>query len=182
MADLTESIVATRVYQRLKGRVNEPRIIERIAEARTILAVELATSKDKGERELFVKSFTVSGVNGVYDLSTAKDDTEPLLAQNLSRVIITHPDNTFRLQFLPDRSSASLDRSNQFIYCWVEGNDLCTKNTDGALDTLSGDLTIKGNVVPSLASISNQPPMRERFVDLLERICENSPQQQEVAA
>lgn len=177
MADLTENIIAKRIYQRLKGRVNEARIIERIPEARTMLAVEIATSKDKYERELLIDTFTLSGSSGVYSLSSAKAEAEPLLAQTLSRATITHADNPYRLQFLPDRSAANLDRSNQFIYCWVEGDDLCTLNTDGETDTLSGDLTVRGHKVPSLATISDQPPLKERFVDLLERLCEGQPQE-----
>ena len=119
--------------------------------------------------------YNVTLVNGAVDLVTVIN-TNKLLLDYFDKSFIRLSDrsiNPYPFQWVGSRSQLEYtDRvDNLYILCALEGTQLLTRNTDGALDSLNEQIDIWANFIPTIAAVagnSNLPfALEGEYVDLL---------------
>jgi hypothetical protein len=118
-------------------------------------ALKVAESKDESVRAQLQKDFTAALTTGKADMSGLLSAAEPLLLRfpfpRISHSTLTYPlqpvPSLFRLQIQPTVTD--------WGFYALENAKIHTKDTNGSLTGLTGNLTITGNFVPTLANLPN---------------------------
>lgn len=130
----------------------------KIPAALEVLARNIA--QDKQRRDLLrptgASPFTSTLVAGQVDLVTVISTNRILLDRlNEAKIMMTDLSNAFPFQWVRNFGELSMKRISDamFIHCCLQETVLRTRNTDGALDSLSGDIIISANYIPTLAQL-----------------------------
>jgi hypothetical protein len=151
---MNTAVLIDRVLVRMEGKIAGPEVEQILPTALTMLAKQVAESKEPSVCQLLKKDFTVTVTGGTGSLTTPLTASEPILLEYLPQAL-AFTSNGLQLHYLPDRVQLNLERSNLFIWYTVDNSTLRTKNTDGNLSTLATTVTITANYVPLIASVSD---------------------------
>lgn len=127
---------------------------------------ELALSAKSSVAEYLSKTYTLTPVAGIFSLSAATD----MLYESLSRSTVTHADSDFPLVYLPDPVDLYYPQPPVYIYYALDrttgGRVIRTQDTDGNLDTLTTDLTIRNAIfVPVVGATSGATTLPDQLID-----------------
>lgn len=118
------------------------------------LATIIATAKDdvnaQALRQLVRDPVNVTITAGIGDLSAAKSDTEPILAEQIATSDVYFSGITRKGEYVPDRAALRWDRPINFPFFTVYG-DTIEVRYNGTSPTCTA--TITGPVVKTLANI-----------------------------
>lgn len=169
----TEAWAAARVFARLTAKgvletaIEIPDLISLIPDALRRLAYRLAMLEPENpRRQMLEEATTVTLSSGVGDLTTL--EAANFLPDTIDRGKIRHADSEYPLQDLVDELQLKWDWPFDFIYFVISGNKIKTRNTDGALDTLTGNLTVTAVKIPTLAGLKTQ--LETDFLDEMEEL------------
>ncbi len=167
----TKDQVAEKVIARLiqdgerEDKILKPDIVSWIDEALRTLGLVVAASPDVLERNALQKVFSVTLTAGVGSLDDTATVSEPLIAK-FPLVRVTHPSLTEPLLPLPSLQRLANEPANlDFGFYALNGGSIHTKSTNGSLTALTGTLSITGNFVPLIASLTTDQV--SQLVDLI---------------
>lgn len=142
------------------------RIIALARLALTKLTAIIAEAKDKVNsqalRQLVRDDVTVTITAGVGDLTTVKNQAEPILAEQIATSDVYFSGITRKGQYVPDRAALAWDQPLNFPFFTVHG-DAIEVRYNGTSPSCTA--TITGPVVKSLANLP--PSIDEDFVQLV---------------
>lgn len=169
----TDAWVLARIFGRLRAKgipaeqIETANIISLVPDALRRLAFKFALMPP-GElrRNLLETETTITLTAGVGDLTTL--EAANYLPESIDLGNIRHPSNTLPLQNVEDDVALTFPFPRFMIYFTIGGNKIRTRNTDGSLTTLTGDVTVSLIQIPTLAALKSQ--LETDFLDELEAV------------
>lgn len=169
----TDAWALARIFGRLRAKgipaeaIETANLISLIPDALRRLAFKFALMPpEEPRRQLLEEATTVALSAGVGDLTTLEDAN--FLPESINRGTIRHADNTYPLQEATDELGLMMPLPAFLIYFAIIGNAIKTRNDDGQLDTLTGDLSVTAIKIPTLATLKTQ--LETDFLDELEAV------------
>lgn len=133
---------------------------------------KVVVQKDASIRNLVEKSVNVALTAGVGNLSDITSSAEPIIPQ-FPFIRVTHSSLIQPLQPLPSEFRLSIEPTNaDFGFYTVSGGKVRTKDTNGSTTALTGNLSITGCYIPTLANLPAQllPSLIEEVIKALSGI------------
>lgn len=177
MSSLSQNDIAKRARERLtdwpeaKAGYTVPRLETMVNGALRRLAELIAA--DPMRRDLLrptgATPYTSTLVAGQVDLA-ADITNNALLFERLGQAEIYMADLTVNaepFQWVRNVGELSMRRISDamFIHCCLQDTILRTRNADGALDTLDGDITYSANFIPSMTTLPQE--LEQPLVDVV---------------
>lgn len=163
MSTLSKGDIARRARERLtdwpeaKTGFTIPRLQALVDGALAKLARIIAADQKRSDLLLPAAGFAETLVAGEVDLQTVIS-ANSILLDYLDGAEILMADlsvNAFPFQWVANQGELALSRITDsiFIHCCLTGTLLQTKNTDGSLISLNGNIVIFSNYVPTMAQL-----------------------------
>ncbi len=167
----TKAQVAEKVLARLvqdgerEDKLLLPDIVSWIDEALRTLGLQVADSLDVTVRNQLQTVFTIELTSGVGSLAEATGEDEPLIVK-YPLVLVTHSSLSEPLLPLPSLTRLANEPANlDFGFYALNGGSIHTKSTNGSLTALTGDLSVTGNFIPAVGTLTDQ--LVSRLIDLI---------------
>lgn len=133
--------------------------LQRIA---TIVAIAKDDVNAQALRQLVRSPVDVTITAGVGDLSAAKSDTEPILAEQIATSDVYFSGITRKGQYVPDRAALAWDHPAGFPFFTVSGDTIAVRYNGSSPSCTA---TITGPVVKTLANLPQT--LNENFAALV---------------
>jgi hypothetical protein len=130
-------------------------IAQSLPNALRTAASKVAESSDESVRTQLQKEFTVTLTAGKGSLASSLSAAEPMLVK-FPFIRVEHSTLSYPLQPVPSLFRLQIEPANpDFGSYTVQSNQIHTKNTTGSLTSLTGNLSVTSQYIPTLALLPN---------------------------